>query len=179
MNTSSTSLSHCPVQELLPLLLLPHPNISSIDWATWLYAPGMPPYKPNFDSTLAVKSRDLADKWVAGDVPEDNKEFEEFSAEQKLEFLGILLEPEKLEHEKLEMMDKMYSLSTSPNTEVLFGFIRIGIKARWERSVELGLDLATRQGRMKFCRPLFKDRLGWEEREGQGEEVLRGARGRR
>lgn len=142
-----------------------NPAISSIDWDTWLYAPGMPPYKPNFDTTLAVKSRELADKWVAGNIPENNKEFEEFSAEQKLEFLGILLESDKLEHEKLEKMDKIYSLSTSPNTEVLFGFIRIGIKARWEKSVELGLDLATRQGRMKFCRPLFKDMWGWEEQK--------------
>ena len=35
--------------------------------------------------------------------------------------------------------------------------IRIGIKARWEKSVELALYLATRQGRMKFCRRLFKE----------------------
>jgi len=27
----------------------------------------------------------------------------------------------------------------------------------------LGLNLATRQGRMKFCRPLFKDLWGWDE----------------
>ena len=31
--------------------------------------------------------------------------------------------------------------------------------------MELGLDLATRQGRMKFCRPLFNDLWGWEEQK--------------
>ena len=118
-----------------------NPAISSIDWDTWLSAPGMPPYKPNFDTTLAVKSRELAAKWVTGNIPEDNKEFEEFSAEQKLEFLEILLESDKLEHEKLEKMDNMYRLSTSPNTEVLFVFNRIGIKARWEKAWSWALIL--------------------------------------
>jgi hypothetical protein len=65
----------------------------------------MPPYKPDFDTSLAVKSRQLADKWIAGEILEDREEFEQFSAEQQLEFLGILLESDKLEHEKLEKMD--------------------------------------------------------------------------
>ena len=51
--------------------------ISSIDLATWLYAPGIPPYKPKFDKTLAHS---------IGNIPEDNKELEEYSAEQKLEY---------------------------------------------------------------------------------------------
>ena len=46
-----------------------------------------------------------------------------------------------MEHDKLEKMDKMYSLTTSPNTEVLFGFIRIGIKARWENAWSWALIL--------------------------------------
>jgi leukotriene-A4 hydrolase len=57
-----------------------NPSISSIDWATWLYAPGMPPYKPDFDASLAVKSRQLSDKWIAGEILEDREEFEQFSA---------------------------------------------------------------------------------------------------
>jgi len=142
-----------------------NPSISSIDWDTWLYSPGMPPYKPSFDETLAVKSRQLADKWISEDIPDDGEEFVKFSAEQKLEFLGILLDSSKLSKDKIEKMDHLYSLSNNPNTEILFLFIRLGIKARWERSLELGLDLATRQGRMKFCRPLFKDMWGWDEQK--------------
>merc|ERR1719233_2647114 len=142
-----------------------NPSTSSIDWDTWLYSPGMPPYKPSFDETLAVKSRELADKWIYGDIHDDNQEFQKFSAEQKLEFLGILLDSSKLSKDEIEKMDNLYSLSNNPNTEILFLFIRLGIKARWERSLELGLDLATRQGRMKFCRPLFKDMWGWDEQK--------------
>jgi len=154
-----------------------HPSLPSIDWDTWLYSPGMPPFKPDFDTSLAVKSRHLADRWIAGDLPKDKEEFENFSAEQQLEFLGILLESDKFEHGKLEAMDKMYSLSSSPNTEVMFKFVRLGIKARWENSVELGLSLATRQGRMKFVRPLFRDLWGWEEQKDKVEKCFRKHRG--
>jgi len=140
-----------------------NPSVSTIDWETWLYSPGMPPYKPNFDTSLAVKSRELSRKWLSGVLPEDSQEFENFSAEQKLEFLGILFESGKLSQDEVEKLDDLYSLSNNPNTEISFLFIRVGIKARWEKSVELGLNLATRQGRMKFCRPLFKDLWGWDE----------------
>ena len=50
--------------------------VSSIDWNTWLYKPGMPPYQPNFDKTLAEEAWTLADKWVYWDkneVNHDNK----------------------------------------------------------------------------------------------------------
>jgi leukotriene-A4 hydrolase len=119
----------------------------------------------------------LADKWIAGEILEDREEFEKFSAEQQLEFLGILLESDKLEHDKLEKMDKLYGMSSSLNTEVLFGFVRLGIKARWEKSVELGLGLASRQGRMKFCRPLFRDMWGWEEQKERVEKCYKEHRG--
>ena len=52
-----------------------------------------------------------------------------------------MLESDKLEHDKLEKMDNMYRLSTSPNTEVLFGFIRIRIKARWKNAWSWALIL--------------------------------------
>jgi len=155
----------------------PLPALSSIDWETWLYAPGMPPYMPNFDTTLAVSSRDLAEKVIAGDWSEDEEDYGQFSAEQKLEFLRVLMEQEKLDHGKLEAMDKVYGLSNNPNTEILFMFVRLGIKARWEKSVDLGLELATKQGRMKFCRPLYRDLWGWEEQRNRVEKCFRENRG--
>ena len=41
--------------------------ISSIDWDTWLYKPGMPPYKPDFDTKLAEACWNLAEKWIKWD----------------------------------------------------------------------------------------------------------------
>ena len=57
----------------------------------------------------------------------------------------------------------MYKLTKCPNTEIEFKWLRLGIKARWEKAVTPALDLVTRQGRMKFVRPIYRDLYNWPE----------------
>ena len=38
-------------------------KVGEIDWDTWLYSPGMPPYKPSFDDSLAKACWELAGRW--------------------------------------------------------------------------------------------------------------------
>jgi len=105
------------------------------------------------------------------------KEFDNFSPTQKQEFLGTLINGSPLEHAKLEKMGAMYSLDACSNVEIVFRWIRLGIKARWEPSVAEALKLATVQGRMKFVRPLFKDLYGWEEKRQQTIDTFLAHRG--
>lgn len=42
--------------------------VSSIDWETWLHAPGMPPVKNSYDGSLATAAYDLAAAWHTADV---------------------------------------------------------------------------------------------------------------
>ena len=37
--------------------------VSSIDWDLWLYSPGLPPYKPDYDTSLAKAAWSLALAW--------------------------------------------------------------------------------------------------------------------
>lgn len=39
-------------------------DIANIDWDTWFFSPGMPPYKPTFDSSLADQCWTEAGKWL-------------------------------------------------------------------------------------------------------------------
>jgi len=154
--------------------------IKSIDWDTWFNKPGMPIYKPKFDDSLAKESWNLADKWQTWDVATPapfGKEFDNFSPTQKQEFLGTLINGAPLEHKKLETMEALYSLSNCSNVEIVFRWIRLGIKARWEPSVPEALKLATVQGRMKFVRPLFKDLYGWEDKRQQAIDTFLAHRG--
>ena len=64
---------------------------------------------------------------------------------------------------KIETMSELYSLDKSSNVEIIFRWIRLGLKARWEPSVQEALKLVNSQGRMKFVRPLYRDLYGWEE----------------
>ena len=57
----------------------------------------------------------------------------------------------------------MYQLTKCPNTEIEFKWLRLGIKARWEKAVSPALNLVTRQGRMKFVRPIYRDLYNWPE----------------
>jgi len=154
--------------------------IKTIDWDTWFNKPGMPIYKPNFDESLAKACWELAEKWQSWDTNSPapfEKEFENFSPSQKQEFLGTLLNGASLDHSKLEKMAAMYLLDSCSNVEIVFRWIRLGIKARWEPSVAEALKLATVQGRMKFVRPLFKDLYGWEEKRQQAIDTFLAHRG--
>ena len=71
------------------------PKVSSIDWAGWFNNPGMPPYKPKYDDSLAVACKALKDKWVSwdgqGDAPSPVSEWIGLTSAQKIEFLSLLL----------------------------------------------------------------------------------------
>jgi len=154
--------------------------IKTVDWDTWFNKPGMPIYKPNFDDSLAKESWALAEQWQNWDGKSPapfGAEFESFSATQKQEFLGTLLNGSPLEHSKLELMEKMYSLTNCSNVEIVFRWIRLGIKGRWDPSVPEALKLATIQGRMKFVRPLYRDLYAWEDKRQQAINTFQAHRG--
>jgi len=144
--------------------------VKDIDWDTWFNKPGMPIWKPKFDESLGKVCWDLAKKWQDWDpsTPADfGDSFSTFSPEQTQEFLGTLINADPLDIAKVEKMSELYGLGKSPNVEILFRWIRLGLKAKWEPSVAEALKLATIQGRMKFVRPLYRDLYGWEEKRQQ------------
>ena len=147
-------------------------DISPIDWNTWLYSPGMPIFKPDFDDSLARVSWDLAEKWQDWDFGSEKYfpgEFFKLSTKQKEEFLWTLFNGPALAIPKMERMSNLYKLETSPNMQILFIWIRLGIKARWEPSVRLALEFVTKFGTLKFVRPLYRDLYDWEDKR---EEAL-------
>ena len=110
------------------------PAVSEIDWDTWLHKPGMPPYKPKFDPSLAEACWKLASQWQAwdtsSDLPFNGNEIQTFSPTQVQEFLGTLLIGENLTNEKLENLNTLYGFSKSSNYEILFLWLRLGLKSR-------------------------------------------------
>jgi len=153
--------------------------VKSIDWDSWFHKPGMPPYTPTFNEALAKASWDLAALWQSWDgvAAFNSSSFAQFSAGQKQEFLTTLHKGEALSAHKLETMESLYKLNDSPNTEILFRWLRLGIKAQWEPVVPRALDLATRQGRMKFVRPLYRDLYAWKEQRSKAVDTFQQHRG--
>ena len=144
--------------------------VRSIDWYAWLHDPGMPIWKPNFDDSLAKDCWKLAKLWKEWDPTTQaafGDAFDKFTPKQKQEFLGTLHAGEPLDMTKIEKMAELYKLNQSTNTEILFLWIRLGLKAKWEPSVPEALNLVNIQGRMKFVKPLYRDLYNWTEKRQQ------------
>jgi leukotriene-A4 hydrolase len=78
------------------------------------------------------------------------------SLKYSLLFTINIFSKQPLPIEKMEALDKYYGFGTTRNCEVLFNWLRLGIKARWESIIEPALKFVSQQGRMKYTRPIYR-----------------------
>lgn len=145
-------------------------KLDAIDWNSWLYKPGMPPVKPNFDTTLVDQCYSLADKWFNSVSRKANVDFnqefkasdiEGFTANQSVVFLDTLSSFNKLDDFKwknhpdaLKALSEIYSAySNSSNAEVLFRWYVVQVGGHNEAFYKLLGEWLGTVGRMKFVRP--------------------------
>uniref|UniRef100_A0A673WH08 Leukotriene A(4) hydrolase n=1 Tax=Salmo trutta TaxID=8032 RepID=A0A673WH08_SALTR len=128
--------------------------LNKVDWNAWMYTPGMPPVKPQYDSTMADACIALCKRWVKtkeGDLGNFSEvDVKTLSTHQLIEFLSLLLQEEPLPLSHVKRMQEV-SCSGVPS------WLRLCVKSKWEDAVPMALKMATEQGRMKFTRPLFKE----------------------
>ena len=145
--------------------------LDTIDWKTWLYAPGLP-QKPHFDTTLVDECYDLATKWVENvnsgkDLSTifNSDDIKEFGANQNGVFLDKLVSFEGVEGftwksengvKALELMAQIYSkYPKSQNAEVIFRWFRLLLTATYRPAYQKLADWLATVGRMKFVRPSY------------------------
>ncbi|XP_075216534.1 leukotriene A-4 hydrolase [Lycorma delicatula] len=148
-----------------------------VDWDKWLYTPGMPPIIPDYDKSLVLPCTELTNKWIKWDGSNPNPFTEDdlkcFDALQIQEFLAQLLLANSFTLSKVILMQEIYQLNKYKNSEIRFRWLRLCIKARWYDVVPLALEFATKYGRMKFVRPIFRDLGKWEETRDEAIRVFR------
>lgn len=126
----------------------------------------MPPVIPSYDKTLSSICDNLLQrilKW--DDLTKESinaTDIESLIPEQKIYLLQKLLESEPQPVEKLKKLELLLGLDKVKNAELLFRWLRIGIKAKWEDKIQRALDWITVVGRMKYVRPLYRDLYKWE-----------------
>ncbi|XP_078716937.1 leukotriene A-4 hydrolase [Lampetra fluviatilis] len=154
--------------------------LQAVDWKAWIYSPGMPPVKLQYDTTLADACSALAARWSQTkdvDLASFNADdLKDFSSNQKVEFLALLLLQPALPVKSLQRMEEVYKLNSVKNSEIRFRWLRLGLRARWEEAIPLALRMATEQGRMKFTRPLFRDLFAYEAAHGRAIAAFQAAR---
>ncbi|XP_033935515.2 leukotriene A-4 hydrolase-like [Pseudochaenichthys georgianus] len=133
--------------------------LNQVDWHAWMFTPGMPPVKPQYDTTLADACIALSQRWIKA-TEQDLSSFQvsdmkPLSSHQVIEFLSLLLQEAALPLTHVKKMQEVYDLNASKNAEIRFRWLRLCVRSRWEEAVPMAMKMATDQGRMKFTRPLF------------------------
>lgn len=140
--------------------------LNTVDFDAWFHAVGMPPEKPEYGQNMVVACEALFKQWIEVDEKEVDgitiDSFRTMQPLQQIEFLSQLWQHDPpLEHWKLAALNKLYGLNNSENCEILLNWIRLCIKAKWEPIIDKALKFVSSQGRLKYCRPVYRDLTAW------------------
>jgi len=139
--------------------------INGIDWNSWLFEPGVPKYKNNFDNSLADNIEEYVNKFFNGTLESELEEFmdvfkNEWVTLQKIYFLRTVFDKSlntPLTQDQIEILYKNLTLYSGYNAEVNFEFFKIILQNvpddnDWYDYLKTFLGSF---GRMKYIRPLY------------------------
>jgi leukotriene-A4 hydrolase len=133
----------------------------------WLYQPGMPDNAvvPVSDALARVEQDVKA--FTSGTPAAGITSASSWSTQEWQHFIGSL--PEKLSPAQLADLDRTFRLSERRNSEVLFAWLRVAIRNRYEPAMPALERFLTSQGRRKFLRPLYEDlmKTDWGRKDAQ------------
>ena len=138
-----------------------------VDWKAWFDSPGMPPYTPEFDTSLIEACNRLRQRWIEWNdttpAPFSATDIASLSTAQIIEFLSQLLEQEPLTLTKLKLMEELYGMNARANAEIQYRWLRLCLRGRWREQVPAALQMVNLYGRLKYVRPLYRELYAWEE----------------
>jgi hypothetical protein len=125
-----------------------------INVQAWVFEPGIPNNLPPLKSEAlaAVDNQVLA--WKNG-APAPAVDASKWSTLEWLHFLRAL--PDSIPEARLAELDRTFKLSANGNSEVLFAWLRIAIRNRYQPAFPSLERFLTSQGRRKFVAPLYAD----------------------
>jgi hypothetical protein len=120
----------------------------------WIFEPGVPANAPKVASEAFAQVDRQLEAWKDGAAPAGIPAAD-WTTHEWLHFLRGL--PESIPAARLAEMDRAWRLSSTGNSELLFEWLRIAIRNRFEPAFPALERFLTSQGRRKFVRPLFQD----------------------
>uniref|UniRef100_A0A8D3EFX5 Peptidase M1 leukotriene A4 hydrolase/aminopeptidase C-terminal domain-containing protein n=1 Tax=Scophthalmus maximus TaxID=52904 RepID=A0A8D3EFX5_SCOMX len=146
--------------------------LNKVDWNSWMFTPGMPPVKPQYDTTLSDACIALSQRWVKDLNCFKESDVKTLSSHQLIEFLSLLLQEDPLPLTHVKKMQELYDFNACINSEIRFRWLRLCVRCRWEEAVPMALKMATEQGRMKFTRPLFREVFNFDKFSDEAVQVF-------
>src|SRR5687767_1323409 len=121
----------------------------------WLYRPGLPDNAVVPSSGVLAHVEQDMKLFVDGTPAAAIKNSSSWSTQEWQHFVGSL--PDKLSPAQLADLDRTFRLSERRNAEVLFAWLRVAIRNRYQPAMPALERFLTTQGRRKFLRPLYED----------------------
>jgi leukotriene-A4 hydrolase len=126
----------------------------------WVSKPGLPDNAPvpRSDALDLVAKQSQA---FASGAHAASLSTKEWTTQEWQHLLNVL--PERLSRAQLDDLDRTFRLSERRNSEILFSWLRIAIRNKYEPAFPSLERFLTSQGRRKFLRPLYEDlvRTDW------------------
>lgn len=143
------------VDYLTTELLSQDASSSSVPVAEWLYEPGLPESAPKPVSEAAAAVRSAAELWFEGVKPTADLGGSLWTAYEWLHFLKSL--PHTLSGGRLQELDKEFSLTTSPNSEIAHEWLLMSIRANYQPADQRLEEYLISIGREKLIKPLYEE----------------------
>jgi hypothetical protein len=120
----------------------------------WVNKPGLPDNAPVPRSGALDLVARQAQAFASGSHA-SSLSTKEWTTQEWQHFLGVL--PDRLSRAQLDDLDRTFRLSERRNSEILFSWLRIAIRSKYEPAFPALERFLTSQGRRKFLRPLYED----------------------
>jgi hypothetical protein len=126
----------------------------------WVYQPGVPEGVSPPRSAILAAVDDQTQAFAAG-AGAASLDTENWTTQEWQQFLQGL--PQSVPEDRLADLDATFRLSEQGNSEILFAWLMVGVRNRYEPAVPAAERFLTSMGRRKFVAPLF--RALWAEGE--------------
>jgi len=142
--------------EYLDKNLLKANNIKATDLQLndWIYKPGLPAGIRVPESARFRRAEALAASSLMGELP-GFPEVKDWSSHEWLHYLRML--EGKADSKILQQLDKRFAFDKSRNSEILFQWLYISLKAGYQPALETTENFLIHTGRRKFVLPLYKE----------------------
>ncbi len=119
----------------------------------WVYQPGIPANAVKADPQ-AFAAVDAASAAFASGAAPDVAAWNSYNTDERLRFLNRL--PRTLDKARLDALATTFALGSTTNNEVLFAWLDLATRNRYDPAVPALTAFLTSVGRGKFVRPLYK-----------------------
>ncbi|MBV9209525.1 MAG: M1 family metallopeptidase [Acidobacteria bacterium] len=140
----------------------------------WIYKPGIPSSAPQPKSAAFARIEDEAHQWMQDKLTLASLPTARWSTHEWLHFLQSL--PEKLGAERMTELDKAFRLTQSGNSEIVFQWLLMTIRNRYDIAYPRLEDFLTSIGRRKFLKPLYEELVKTPEGRERARAIYKRAR---